>query len=351
MGSIQMPRTLLASILLLFLLGGAASADVNAFVYHRFGDGRYPSTNISLEAFEAQLAFLKEKGYTVLALGEVVRRLRGGEPLPERSALLTVDDGYLTFLTGAMPLLRRYGYPVTLFVSTGSVGHKGYLDWEQLRSLAAEGVEIGNHSHGHDYLLEDQPGEGEGDRLLRVRKDLLRAQELFGRELGRRPTLFAYPFGEFSPEIVTLVREIGFEGAVGQQSGVIFGGSDLFNLPRFPMGGPFATLEGFRDKVRMKALPVIEAEPASPLVGAEDPPLLRVKIAPGEADLSRLRCFVQGQEDAVVTVVPGETGSFIVKAGKPLAGRRNKYTLTAPAATGGGWYWYSHLWVKTGRKE
>ncbi len=249
-----MSRDLVLPLLGLFLWGCCAllpaaavasgsTGEANIFIYHRFGDPRYPSTNISLEAFAAQLAWLKDEGRPVLPLGDVVRRLATGEPLPEGCVVLTVDDAFRSFLEGGMPLLRRYHYPVTLFVNTDSVGAPGYLTWGELRALAAEGVEIGNHSATHDYLLEHRRGEGEEAWRARVTADIRRAQQALSRELGRSPQLFAYPFGEFSPELQALVRQEGFLGAVGQQSGVVWEGSDRFALPRFPMGGDYATLD------------------------------------------------------------------------------------------------------------
>lgn len=340
-------RHLLLVIISLVLAANSVSAgEANVFVYHRFGDARYPSTNIGTGVFEAQLEYLRQEAFTVLTLGEVVRRLRTGSSIPERCAVLTVDDAYRSFLSGGMPLLRRYGYPVTLFVSTAVVGRPGYLSWEELRRLAEEGVEIGNHSHGHDYLLKRRNGEDRKAWLERVKRDMLRAQDLLARNLGRPPALFAYPFGEYSPELADLVKGLGFAAAAAQQSGVISAQSDLYALPRFPMGGPFATLQGFRERVRMRALPVLAVDPDNPVIGRENPPTLTVTIARGEADLSRLRCYVQGQQEpGEIRPDPAVPGRFVVRARAPLVGRRTKYTLTAPGRNTEDWFWFSHLWV------
>jgi peptidoglycan/xylan/chitin deacetylase (PgdA/CDA1 family) len=343
----------LCSFLFLFALllpiPSAPAGQAAIFVYHRFGDDRYPSTNISLDVFAAQLQMLREKKHVVLPLDEVLGRIREGRELPERCTVLTVDDAYVSFLTGAMPLLRRYGYPVTLFVGTAAVGSPGYLTWDQLRSLAGEGVAMGNHTVSHPYLLNRRTEEDDGAWRRRVRREISEAQAKIERELGEAPTLFAYPFGEYAPEVVEIVRELGFQGAVGQQSGVAYSGSDRFVFPRFPMGGPYATLDGFERKAAMKALPVRVISPATPVVRGENPPTLEVRIDGPGIDLSALRCFVQGQEEGEITPVPGESGLFRVRAPHPLAGRRNKYTLTAPGTGGEQWYWFSQLWVFTDR--
>jgi hypothetical protein len=117
------------------------------------------------------------------------------------------------------------------------------------------------------------------------------------------------------------------------------------------MGGPYATLEGFEQKAAMKALPVQVISPASPVVKKRNPPTLEIRIAEAGIDLTRLRCFVQDQEEGEITPVPGYAGRFKVRALRPLTGRRNKYTLTAPGRETEQWYWFSQLWVFTDRTD
>lgn len=328
------------------LATGAAWADqATVFVYHRFGDARYPSTNISIEVFEQQLAYLKQQQYQVLTLGEIVERMTAGEALPQRCVALTVDDAYESFLTGAMPVLRRYGYRATLFVNTDSVGAGSYLDWTQLRALAQEGIEIGNHSAAHPYFVSRQYRDPDG-WLAWARGDIERAQQAFKQQLSLAPALFAYPYGEYSPELAELVEQLGYRAAVAQQSGVLTPSLPRYHLPRFPMGGPFATFDGFLSKLKMAPMPLTVVSPAGPVISEQDPPVLRFKLDAGKVVLNSLRCYVQGQETVSVQVVDEAAGLYEVVARDPLAGRRNKYTLTAQRRDGRGWYWFSQLWLK-----
>lgn len=340
-----MAKLLLSCWCLLLAAVPALAGQANVFVYHRFGDARFPSTNISTEVFAGQLELLRQNNYTVLTLGEIVTRLNAGKPLPERCAALTVDDAYHSFLTGAMPLLRRHGYPASLFVSTDAVGKPGYLSWDELRRLRDQGVEIGNHSASHPYLLNRQPGEN-ADRLrARVVADIRRADDALRRELGSVSRVFSYPYGEYSPEIVTLLRELGFVGAVAQHSGVIAAATDRYALPRFPMGGAYATLAEFREKLAMRALETRVVEDRGPVVDGENPPTLTVDIGTPEANPATLRCFVQGREKCALTPDPAVPGRYRVRALAPLAGRRGKYTLTARDHNGKNWYWFTQLWI------
>jgi peptidoglycan/xylan/chitin deacetylase (PgdA/CDA1 family) len=337
-------------LVLMSALVPVASA-ATLFIYHRFGDTRAPSTNVSIADFTAHLQYLHEGGFTVLPVDEIVRRTEAGEILPEKTVGLTVDDGYVTFLTGAMPLLRQYGYPVTLFVQTETVGHRGYLSWEQLAALAAEGVTIGNHGHQHLHFVNRTPGETEQAWRARIRQDIESAQQLFRRQLGLTPTLLAYPYGEYSLPVRDLVRELGFAAAFSQQSGVLDRTADLFAIPRFPIGGVYASLQRFQSLARMQRLPVSAITPVDPVWTATAPPVLELNLDVGAVEVRQLRCYVQGANTCTVTARADNPGSFRVVADKPLAGRRNKYTLTAPLLTGGGWAWYSHLWVMPDRPE
>lgn len=346
-------RCAIAWLLLLLSLPPAlacAADHATVFIYHRFGDSRYPSTNTGLADFRAHLELLRSGRYAVLPLADIVQRLRAGEPLPERCVAITVDDAFRSFLRGAMPLLREYGYPVTLFVNSGEMDGPDYLSWDELRRLAAEGVEIGNHSAAHGYLLDSRPGESRAAWRQRVKGEIQRAQQELIARTGRTPRLFAYPYGEFSRELIDVVRELGFLAAVGQQSGVMGRGQDLYALPRFPAGGSYGAVAEFRDRLRFKALPLTTVAPADSLVESVNPPVWRVKIDTAVIDPRTLRCYVSGQTPATVTPLDSAAGLYQIRAGRTLAGRRNKYTLTATDRQGE-WYWYSQLWVRPGARE
>ena len=336
-------------IYLLFALISPSQVDAgqaNVFIYHRFGESRFPSTNISLDLFAAHLAHIKESGRLVLPLSEIVNHLRAGRDIPGDVVAITVDDAFDSFLEKAMPLIREYRFPVTLFVNTDGVEAPGYLGWQQLRNLTREGVEIGNHTSTHDYLLERINGEDQAAWRKRVERDIQKAQDAFSREMGVRPELFAYPYGEYSPELQEIVKGLGFKAAIAQQSGVISRSSDLYSLPRFPMGGPYATLESFQSKISMHPLELDVVEPVTPVIANNNPPTLKVKISSRDYDLSRLQGFVQGKNRLTIEKVSGSEGTFVIQASGLIESRRNKYTLTAPLKNGKGWAWFSYPWFK-----
>lgn len=338
----SLSRSLFFGFLLLLLFQQDVFAgQANVFIYHRFDDSRYPSTNISSREFQSHLEILHQQDFTVLTLGQILDKIKHGESLPERCAAITVDDAYRSFLTSGWPLLKSFGFPATLFVSTDTVGGGEHLDWQELKTLRNEGVEIGNHTASHAFLLDHQNDENWQGRVL---GELGHAQQAFERNLGFRPRLFAYPYGEFSPGLADLVRQAGFDAAFGQQSGVLTPDQDFFRLPRFPMGGVYANPDDFQDKLFMKHLPVKVISPETTVLEDENPPRLVFSLEAGAFDSEGLRCFVPGQSECRVEMVPGEDRFFEIQASKKLVGRRSKYTITAKDGDGT-WYWFSQLWV------
>lgn len=310
-----------------------AGEEFVAFLYHRFGDPQYRSTNISLVDFRRQLQYLKENNFEVLTLGEAL-----AQPVdPERRrAVITVDDGFNSFLTGAMPLLNEFGFPVTLFINTETVGSADYLGWDQLDSLQERGVEIGNHSHSHAYFLNDR----DSAYLDRFREDVTRAQALIEERIGVSPEMFAYPYGEYDAGMQEVIRELGFRAAAAQHSGVILKDQDTWALPRFPMSDAYAEMESFKDKANARAFRLQFQSPASPVITDANPPYW--KLITREALIrGRMQCFVQGGFCRMDS--SGDT--LIVHSENPLDSRRTLYTITMPDGEGR-WYWRSHLWIK-----
>ncbi|MDY0212965.1 MAG: polysaccharide deacetylase family protein [Desulfuromonadaceae bacterium] len=358
---------LIMTALLIFIGAGTGSAQAQEhglqhkkedtqnsatiFVYHRFGDERYPSTNISVELFEQHLRYLRDNAYTVLPISEIVALLRRGETLPPRCVGLSADDAYASVLSGAVPLLDKYAMPMTLFVNSDSVGGGSYLTWEQLRQLdAKDNIEIGNHSATHPYFVS-LPQHGSAAWRKQVEEDISSAQQAFVKHLGYSPQLFAYPYGEFSPELKEVVSDMGFTGALGQQSGPVGSTSPLFALPRFPMGGIYVSMERLRSNLSMTALDIDILQPETGLLSSATPaPELVFKINNPRLQVSTMKCYVQGQEPVKPQVVDAQERIYKVQAAAPLQGRRNKYTLTAQDSANR-WYWFSQPWVQPEIKE
>lgn len=314
--------------------------EVVCFVYHRFGDPRYPSTNISIENFREHLKFLRQKDFEVMTLGQAIEYLKSDQQNFQKVAVITIDDGYKSFLTNGIPLLKEFGYSATLFINTESVGRTSYLDWDEIRSISSNGIEIGNHTHSHAYFL-DLP---ENERLTALENEVKLSQKLINENIDITPEVFAYPFGEFSLEMKEKIKDLGFKAAAAQNSGVLYAGTDLFSIPRFPMAEAFAN--SFKSKAMMKALRVDKEVPESSLVEKNNPPELNLFIKEFEnLDMDGIQCFIQRVDCKLSKEKSNQGIRLHLKAVQPLSGRRTLYTVTVPSKDRSQWYWFSHLWI------
>lgn len=314
--------------------------EVVCFVYHRFGDSRYPSTNIPVASFEAQLQWLNRNDYSILTLSEAIHYLSSNGPT-KKVAVLTIDDGFKTFYKNAFPLLKKYHATATVFFNTETVGSPDYMGWDELKELVGFGIEMGNHTHTHAYFL-DLPK----DRRYQVFKDEIeQSQELIKNHLQVTPEVFAYPYGEFDEQMESIVREEGFVAAAAQNSGVLYGGTDRYRIPRFPMSESFAAINKFIDKAQMHALRINKEEPAG-FVATSSRPLLKLSIPTDNLDLAHKQCFVQGGTCTITMGASQDSAATLtLQSYVPISARRRTlYTLTIPDRDGG-WHWYSHLWI------
>mgnify|MGYP006286466539 CR=1 FL=1 len=320
-----------------------APEEFVSLVYHRFGDDRYPSTNISMEDFISHLQYLKSNEYNVITLGEAVDMLQSLEGIPDKTVVITIDDGYRSFLENAMPQLRKFDFSATLFISTKYAGNEGYLTWGEITNLRKEGIEIGNHSHTHEYFVNEE----DPDKLLKnFRNDLIRSQNLFKEHLGFEPDLYSYPFGEFTGTMKEELQRQGFVASAAQNSGVVSNYSDLYALPRFPMNESYGGKEQFTEKINMKPLPVEVLLPETPLINDTIQPVLKVKLIRPDLIISEnISCYVEGSEQCNLQY-DDEDQVITVQSAKPVDSRRTLFTITAPSAIQPSrWCWFSYVFI------
>lgn len=335
---------ILLALLVLWPLPSRAQAPMDSaavvLMYHRFGEDSLPSTNIRLEQLDAHIKELKDGGYHVLPLPEVVAALRAGRPLPPRTVAITVDDAYASFVKEGWPRFKKAGLPVTWFVNTEPVekGFSGAPTWDDIRRLRDEGVTIGAHSHAHPSL----PALGAEERAA----DLEHALAVFERELGARPTLFAYPYGEANRDVMTLAGRLGFEVAFGQHSGVAWAGDDRWYLPRFAMNETYGAFDRFRRIVNALPLPATAVEPADPtLTDANTPPTFAFTVSDLALRLDAMTCF--GPDGAVTPEIAGR--HVAVRLTKALPAGRTRVNCTLPGPLGEDrtlrWHWRGTLFL------
>jgi peptidoglycan/xylan/chitin deacetylase (PgdA/CDA1 family) len=163
---------------------------------------------ITLARLEAQIRYLQRRGYRFLTAEEL---LEEGAPR-NRTAVLTFDDGFRSWLTDVAPLLRRLGVPGTFYVSTGLLGQQHWLvpgdagrllEADEAKALAEDGMELGSHSVSHpDLRLLDE------EELTR---ELRESKEVVEQLTGRPCRTFAYPYGLYDERVAQAAAEAGYE--------------------------------------------------------------------------------------------------------------------------------------------
>ncbi len=312
-------------------------------MYHHVSERTPPSTSTTPAMFRTHLEYLRDNGFSVLPLEQVMDALRNGGSLPDKSAVISFDDGYVSVYTEALPILREFDWPFTVFVNSGLVGSNAnlYASWGQLREMIEAGATIANHSISHPYMVNQEPGESLEPWRERMRREILDAEEVIARETGHNFKFFAYPYGEYNAEIQGMLEELGFIG-FGQHSGAINATSDFTALPRFPFGGIYASMNSFPTKVNSLAYNLESLVPGDS-VTTEASPSIELRLLPGDYRPERVNCF-NNDEAIAVNRVEGEEWHLLVTTHVENRSRRFRYNCTAPGRDGR-FYWLSLTWV------
>ena len=207
----------LTAVLLAWRVSASNDAATPILVYHRFGSVAPNDMTVRTSVFESQLETLERHGYTVIPLRTLVSYFRGmGLPPPRRAVVLTVDDGHWSVYTDMLPVLRRRGVPVTLFVYPSAVSNTAYaLTWEQLRELRATGlIDIQSHTYWHpDFLQEKRRLSAPAYERL-VDDQLGRSKSVLEGRLGAIVDLLSWPFGIHDDDLQHHAVRAGYIAAV-----------------------------------------------------------------------------------------------------------------------------------------
>ena len=273
-------------------------------MYHRFGETKYPSTNITVEQLESHLNYLVEQNYRFIQASDLL----DPEQQKEKTITVTIDDAYLSFYEVGLPIFEKYQVPVTLFLNTENVGGFNYMSWDQLRDSLRRGVEIQNHSHTHSsFATLDEEA---------IMSEIETSQNLIFTNLNITPNLFAFPFGE-SSDLAQKTIERYFDAAFGQHSGA-FSMNYQYYIPRFPLNENYGSLERLRDISKSLPFEAAQLQPSNPTL---NPPSTRF-VLDVEGGVNGVNCFIadfQGSIEKKMTVL--ENKLLIELSRMPVSGR------------------------------
>ncbi len=243
--------------------------DLPILMYHHIlrEKSKHGKFVISPEEFEADLRYLKENGYTAITADVLIRYQKGEENLPEKPVMLTFDDGYLSYLEYAVPLLEQYGmcavvsvvgaYTDTYTQSGDRCVSYAHLNWEDIANLASSThTEIQNHTYDMHKTTEGRngcakkKGEDSGAYQKLFTEDVQKMRNLLYQNTGRNADCFTYPFGYFCREAEQEIKKMGFCMSLSCAEGInrISKNTSLFCLKRFNRAHNRSVQEILEDK-------------------------------------------------------------------------------------------------------
>ena len=252
-------------------------------MYHRFEENKYPSTNIRVNDFKEHLKIIEKDNIKFINPKNFENELINNKI--QRKILLTIDDGFLSFYKNAWPILKEKKIPFILFVSTREVGAFNYMSWDQIKEISSEDfVEIGNHSHTHEYLAD------ESNNL--IKEDIAQSISIFKEKLGKNSKFFSYPFGEYSNNFKKIIKDFGFKYAFGQHSGVMDESKDFYELPRYPINEKYGEIKRFKSITRTLPFKYKKIYPDEKFLSqAKNPPKVKIEFYENIKNLKSVGCY------------------------------------------------------------
>jgi peptidoglycan/xylan/chitin deacetylase (PgdA/CDA1 family) len=232
------------------LCGTRSDDSLAIFTYHRITPRipgvPAPTINVAPDRFREQIAGLQQRGYVIRPLAEIVRIQRLGLPMPPRTVVLTIDDGFASVYKNALPILTELRAPATMFLCTAFLDTespfpfdpwaKTYREripvdsWRPLRSdecremLASGLIDFGVHTHTHQDF-RTRPRE--------LADDLRNCQRILGEKFGSAQLGFAFPYGYYNDALMDVVRGADLTCALTVDDCLVRDRSDPFGWARF----------------------------------------------------------------------------------------------------------------------
>jgi peptidoglycan/xylan/chitin deacetylase (PgdA/CDA1 family) len=303
-------------------------------MYHRFDENKYPSTNIQMNIFLEQIQLIKDLNYDFIHPENFEKNFN--IPKKQKKILITIDDAFQSFYEVAWPFLKENKIPFILFVSTEPVGNKGYMTWDQIKEVEQESFAIiGHHSHSHDYLIDVSNED--------FIKDIETANKIFTEKIGYIPSLFSYPFGEYS-EFMRQYISKNFTYAFGQHSGVIDVNKEKFQLPRFPINENYGELKRFTSIIKTYPLEYKKLLPIEKkLDRSNNPPLFSVEFFDNQKNIKNINCYSNEGNKWEKSKIQFDSNTLNIKFREAFLPRRGR--INCSLNDNGKWRWFGTQFI------
>ena len=160
---------------------------------------------VSPQTFERQMKYLFEQNYHPITFRQFFDFIEKGNELPEKSLIITFDDGWKNQYTYALPVLKKYKFPATFFIVVNQTGGNLFMNWEELKDLLNNGMEIGSHTITHPNLRRVAPSQ--------LIYEIKNSKTILEKNLDYQIEVFAYPYGIFDSKIIEAVSKANYKMA------------------------------------------------------------------------------------------------------------------------------------------
>jgi len=210
------------------------------------------------------------------------------------------------------------------------------MTWEQIKEIDKSEIGvIGHHSHSHDYLIDKSHEEF----LLDIKTSNL----IFKSKLGYLPTLFSYPFGEYSKLMKDYISQ-NFQIAFGQHSGVIDINKNRFELPRFPINEKYGEIKRFKSIINYSPLEYKILEPEEKrLSETSNPPKFKVKFFDNQKNIDKINCYSNEGDKWMKSNTKLVDNELTIKFREPFLPRRGR--INCSLNDNGKWRWFGTQFV------
>ena len=230
------------------------------FIYHRFGDSRYPTTSVSMEDFKREMLYLKKNNYNVISLKELYKLIEEKKPIPPKTVVITIDDGYKTTMK-AYRILKEMNFPFTVFLYMEAINrYPDFLTEKEIREMEKSGLaEFENHLYSHPNLAKWRLTLSKAEYIKRLKREKELSEKKFLKLFGRKPEFLAFPYGDYDRINVKFFKESGYRLLMTQDRGTYSGRGIL--VPRMAVVGSQSGFRKFVSDLKIEPLPVIKHTP------------------------------------------------------------------------------------------
>lgn len=235
--------------------------NLKILAYHSVSSNRKDALAVTPQNFEKQMDYLHKKAFNIISLDKCVEFFKQGRNLLKKTVCITFDDGYKDNYENAFPILKKYKFPATIFLITDLIGTNKNLEpelfiekygrnqedyacltWEEIKKMQSHGISFGSHTLTHSHLTEIP--------MEIAKKEIKDSKTLLEMNLLKKIEYFCYPAGYFNEEIIKIVQDTGYKGAVITPNHIKFKNS-LFTLKRI---GIYRHDNIFRFKIKISSL-------------------------------------------------------------------------------------------------